>query len=562
LNELRREDGFAARTVFALASLPGRLLESVERALGAVWALRSHILPPPPDRAFALVALLVFAGITTILSTWHEPWFDELQAWRIALDSESLTELALNASYEGHPLLPYLLLRALGLVSRSWPPVVIAHVMIACANAWIVLRYAPFTRLHRLLIIFGYYFVFEYAVIVRFYGLGMLCGLAACAAWCAPRRRVALTAVLLLILANTSAVGLALALALACGFLLDAAEDWPEGKWSPRARALAMTAGVLVVMVIAITLAWPMMPPATSSYRGGTGDRVRQIWFVAQSIALPAKAFLPFAYTSVKGSVTWNEWPFGSTRTQLIVADLVAVAIILAGGLVVARRRSALVIWAIAVGGYYAFFTFLHLGSTRHHGHIVVAFIAAAWLAHARPSSRWTPSLARVMRRLEPARALVLTVLLLPMIGAAWQLARADRDQQFSSGPQVVALLRRQHLIDLPIVVEAAWMSMPVAALLDRPIFIPREHRATTWASNRFIRIGESDDVVFDSTVRALLIQHCRVVVLTSNHLHGFSPWLKPKVERISPPGPRPMSSPRVDVWLATAPRCADRKKP
>jgi hypothetical protein len=52
------------------------------------------------------------------------------------------------------------------------------------------------------------------------------------------------------------------------------------------------------------------------------------------------------------------------------------------------------------------------------------------------------------------------------------------------------------------------------------------------------------------------------VVVLASNRRAGFSPWLKPKMERISPPVSPPMSSPRVDVWLATAPRCADRKKP
>ncbi len=525
-------------------------------------AARSHILPPPGDRAFALVALLVFAGITTILSTWHEPWHDELQAWRIALDSASLTELVRNVRYEGHPLFPFLLLRALGLVSRAWTSVVIAHVLIACGNAWIVLRYAPFSRLHRLLIIFGYFFVFEYAVIVRPYGLGMLFGLAACAAWCAPRRRVALTAVLLLLLANTSAVGLALGLALGCGFLLDAAEDWGDWRWSPRARAGAMAAGVLVVTVVAITMAWSMMPPADSGYRGGTGDNARKLQFVARSISLPARAFLPFPPIDVDGSTRWNSWAFGSTQTQLIVADLVAVALVLAGALVVARRRSALVLWAMAVGGFYAFFTLLHPGSFRHHGYIVVAFIAAAWLAYARPSSRWTESLARVLHRLEPARAPLLTFLLLPMIGAAWQLARADRDQQFASGPQVVEVLRSEHLIDLPIVGDAYPWSQPVAALLDRPVFLPRENRATTWVSNGYVRHGLSADVILDRTIRAFFRTHCQVVVLANNK-RQFSPWLMRRLERVSPPPPmRPMSDIALSVWLATAPRCAGSEKP
>ena len=357
-------------------------------------------------------------------------------------------------------------------------------------------------------------------------------------------------------------MGLALGLALACGFLFDAAEDWGDERWSPRARAGAVAGGVLLLMVVAITMAWLMIPPADAGYRGGTGDKVQQLQFVARSISRPARAFLPFPPIGVDGSTRWNGWAFGSTETQLIVADLMAVALVVAGALVVARRRSAFVLWAIAVGGFYLFFTLLFSGSFRHHGYIVVAFIAAAWLAYARPSSRWTPSFARVLHRLEPVRAPVLTFMLLPMIGAAWQLARADRDQAFASGPQVVAELRRQQLIDLPIVGDAYPWSQPVAALLDRPIFLPRENRATTWVSNRYVQYGPSADFILDRTVRALFRKHCQVVVLANNN-RQFSPWLMPQLERISPPAPmRPMSDIALNGWLATAPRCAGREKP
>jgi len=309
-------------------------------------------------------------------------------------------------------------------------------------------------------------------------------------------------------------------------------------------------------------MVWSMMPPADAGYRGGTGGKVRNLYFVARTISLPAHAFLPFPYLAPDGSTRWNSWAFGSTKTHLIVADLVAIALVLAGALVVARRRSALVLWAMAVGGFYVFFFLLHPGYGRHHGYIGVAFIAAAWLAYARPSSRWTPSLARVLHRLEPARAPVLTFLLLPMIGAAWQLARADRDQLFASGPQVVAELRRQHLIDLPIVGDAYPWSSPVAALLDRPIFLPRENRATTWVSNRYIQNGPSADVILDRTMRAFFRTHCQVVVL-ANSDRQFSPWLMPQLARVSPPAPerRPMSGVTLNVWLATAPRCAGSAK-
>src|SRR5437899_2476190 len=74
----------------------------------------------PGDRSFERITLLVFAVYASVLSALHEPWKDETQTWRLAIDTHGIRELAWNARYEGHPLLFHLMLQALGHLSRSW----------------------------------------------------------------------------------------------------------------------------------------------------------------------------------------------------------------------------------------------------------------------------------------------------------------------------------------------------------------------------------------------------------------------------------------------------------
>ncbi len=514
--------------------------------------------PRVKDRSFALATLLVFACLVAVLATWHEPWHDELQTWRLAIDSRSLADLVQNRRYEGHPVLPYLLLRALGLASRAWTSAMLAHAVIACASAWIVLAHAPFSRLHRVLIVFGYYFVFEYAVIVRPYGLGMLLALAACAGWCAPQRRGKTAAVLLILLANTSAVGLALGIALAFGFTVDASDDWGDRWWKQPSRLRVLAVAVAVVTLVVITVALQILPPADAVYRGGgAGGSHESLWLVGRSVSLPARALLPFAGSLPDGSTQWNTWVFEPTsRSQVVLTDLLGLALVLAGAVVVSRRRSALLLWVAACPGFLVYFAFFHPGGVRHHGYIVIALIVAAWLAYARPRTRWTPAFARAIDRLEPLRAPTLTLLLLPMVGAALQLARADREQQFASASQIVALLRRDHLLELPIVGASYPWSQPVAALLDRPIYLTAEGRSSTWVDAGRVRYDRPARAMLDSAVRALSSTHCRLLVLSDSDTR-FSPWLLPQMHRVSPRAVTPMSGRAVDVWLAIAPHCA-----
>ena len=127
------------------------------------------------------------------------------------------------------------------------------HVAVAGMAAWLVLRYSPFTRLQKLLLVFGYFPLYEYGVIVRPYGMGMMLTFAACATWTLARRRIVWTAVVLVLLANTTVMGTLIALTLLLAFVIDWA--WPDGE-APWHTLRKHPAGLVVAGLVALAVFW------------------------------------------------------------------------------------------------------------------------------------------------------------------------------------------------------------------------------------------------------------------------------------------------------------------
>jgi hypothetical protein len=142
-------------------------------ATGSLWLLTA---------AFFLLGLLVLLR--------HEMWQDEWQAWLLARESSSLADLFQNIRYEGHPCLWYLALFVISRFTTDPLGMQLLHLMIATGTVYIFLKYSPFTRLQKILFIFGYFPFYEYCAISRNYGLGVLSLFSFCAVFASgePRR--------------------------------------------------------------------------------------------------------------------------------------------------------------------------------------------------------------------------------------------------------------------------------------------------------------------------------------------------------------------------------------
>jgi hypothetical protein len=182
--------------------------------------------------AFAAVAAFQVALILV-----HSPWRDETQAVMIA--RLPLDRLFGALHYEGHPALWYLLLAAVWNMGGGLFTLQIVQAAVAVGFQAVFWRCAPFSWRMKLLISLGYFMLFEYGVVARNYGLGVLLFFAFVAL-----RRTRWSWVLLALMCNT-AVHLAVLAGVGALLLI-----FVERRWSWIGAALLAVSGAIALVTM------------------------------------------------------------------------------------------------------------------------------------------------------------------------------------------------------------------------------------------------------------------------------------------------------------------------
>ena len=112
-----------------------------------------------------------YAIMLIVISSFHEPWYDEAEAWQIA--KAPLKDILFYIPhYEGHPALWYLILAIpvrLG-VPFEWGLKSVA-VGSALVYGWLLLFKSPFPKILRYTLPFHYFLFFQFGVVSRPYCL-------------------------------------------------------------------------------------------------------------------------------------------------------------------------------------------------------------------------------------------------------------------------------------------------------------------------------------------------------------------------------------------------------
>ena len=174
------------------------------------------------DKHYALGLTFLFLAVGAFTASHHEMWRDEIQAWLLARDSTSVFNLFANLKYEGHPGLWHLCLMPLSRISHSPVMMQMFHLLITGITVYLFVRYAPFNWFQKLLFCFGYFVLYEYAIVARNYALGMLLITAFCVLFKERYKRFIWVGCVLFLLAHTSVhaliVAIAIGIALCCEY--------------------------------------------------------------------------------------------------------------------------------------------------------------------------------------------------------------------------------------------------------------------------------------------------------------------------------------------------------
>ena len=300
-------------------------------------------------------------------------WHDELNSWDVARDAHSLSGLFANMHFESHPALWYLCLYAVTRFTADPIAMQALHLLIAIGTVALIATASPFTRAERWLLAFGYFFVFEFAVISRAYALGVVLALAICAVYVRPRPSVLALTVLLALLANTSLYGVFMTIALVAGIVVDGRLLRDRAAW----------AGA-VVLAVAVGIAMVTLYPAPDNAFAREWHRFDPVR-VEGVLDLASAAYVPLPDYWV--AAPWNSnllMDEALTVTALprgFLAAALGIVLLVAIGVMLRRDRCALTMHVVGSGFMLVFIYLKYSGGMRHHGHLFILFVAALWIA-------------------------------------------------------------------------------------------------------------------------------------------------------------------------------------
>ena len=299
---------------------------------------------------------------------YHEMWRDELQAWGIASSATTLSELIYNARYEGHPMLWFVLLWPVASLWSNPMAMQVLHGCLALITAYLIVFRSPFTLVEKVLILFSYYFSYEYVAISRNYQIGVLLICLICVAWKAPVKNLLWISILLFFLFQTNVFAGVIGIGLSLGLLLEAYEA--NGLWPLSTRQVL--AALLILTGLFLTSL--SMPPSDYAFLTTWTNDLNWPTLLFASAGI-AHGFFPITDFTVYHFWNYSYFPFGIAVKLLAGFSLLVVAYVSRP-----TDRVALVVLCASVLFLFVFTYLKPRGNLRHYGHYTVVLVAAYWI--------------------------------------------------------------------------------------------------------------------------------------------------------------------------------------
>jgi hypothetical protein len=290
----------------------------------------------------------------------HVIWRDEARALSIAIQGDDWIAMLHGLHGEGHPALWYLLLRASHEVAGRPEILPFLAMAIAVAAAWLIVWRSPFPPALIGLILASHFFIYEFSVMARNNGIGMLILFALAIAYPRCRRRGIALRALLFLLANCNVIATILAGAFLLFWLVEILEETGP-RWSPGMANFALNAAIAAAgAALAFATVYPTFnDAAVAAHASGVGTRD-----ILGAILNPAPAFAQL--------LGWQVAPtyLVVARSPIVVALGAPLMIGATFGLI--ERNGALLACLASLAALSVFFRLVYPGDYRHE---------ATWLA-------------------------------------------------------------------------------------------------------------------------------------------------------------------------------------
>ena len=481
------------------------------------------------DKHYALGLMFLFLAVGTFTASHHEMWRDEIQAWLLARDSTSVFNLFAHLKYEGHPGLWHLCLMPLSRITHSPVIMQMFHLLITGVTVYLFVRYAPFNWFQKLLFCFGYFVLYEYAIVARNYALGLLLITIFCVLFRERYKRFIWVSCVLFLLAHTSVHALivttAIGVALCCEYIaggrfLKPLHQEIEAVGDKR----RIWIGFALIGVGIATSVLQLNPPPDTGFAVAwhfnyEAKRVNDI------VKLISRAYLPITRPvfGFWGSNLLTTYPFFQAIQIPLCYFLMLFSVLLFH-----KRLTALFIYLVATFGLLAFFYVKYHGGIRHHGFLFLTFLMCCWIYRDCPAinlgkAEQQDTDSTIDRVLNMARTVLVTLLLICHAIGGVIAIRMEHRHIFSYGKLTAEYIKSQGMQDLPMVGESDFAASTVVGYLEKPqqIYYPRGKRLGSFVRWDKARTHEAPNPLVIEAAKTLSAQTNKEVLIILNRALG-----------------------------------------
>lgn len=195
-----------------------------------------------------------------VITLFHEPWFDEAEAWQIAKCASLKEILFINPHYEGHPPLWHLLLLIPARIGLPFEmSIKLITGVFSIASIYLIEFKSPFSNMVKCLLPFGYFLFYQYGIIARPYCMMMLAVVLLSLSYSKKDEKPILMILSLMFLCLCSAYGIVLAGGIALVWVIQTIKN---SKWDTISAFLSdkRVIGLFILLIYAIYLIMSIYP--------------------------------------------------------------------------------------------------------------------------------------------------------------------------------------------------------------------------------------------------------------------------------------------------------------
>ena len=323
-----------------------------------------------PKYMVEITAFGVFLILSVVMFVYHEPWYDEIQAWMVASDASFGEMIFTLPHYEGHPPIWTLIL---SIFAKTGVPMEIGlripTLLFSATAAFLVIFKAPFKKWIRCLIPFSYYLFYQYTVICRPYSM-MFLGFVLSAMFYKERnKKPARYLAALFLLCVSSAYGILFAGMLCLVWTVEIIKELKGKDFIQKAVKDSRTWLLFIMLMLAIgilTLIWPA-DNAFAQVRVVDFSKIRCLIYTF--LILPADALL--SDIALTGRLQQYDYIVQADyATILCIMISLALYVVLITAAHIFRKKAILILPYVAFAGYAALGYFYN-----HHIGIIPLFV-------------------------------------------------------------------------------------------------------------------------------------------------------------------------------------------